>query len=365
MLKKLLRPGLHWLGIFIPVSLFLEARSAAPPLVFFTAALSIIPVARLISVATEQLAHRTGDSIGALLNATFGNAPELIISIVALHAGFHEMVLASLVGALLANLLLAMGVSFFAGGLKWHQQEYNPAGIKIYSSMMMIAVISLAVPSAYHAFSVAKDLPVETENTLNLSIAAVLLVAYGLYLYFMIGTHPDFFKPADAGRGVSDEEDKPWPLNVAIMALLAASVLAAFLSEILVSAAEGTGEALGLSDVFIGIVFLAVIGGFAESFSAILMAVKNKMDLSIGIALGSSIQIALFVAPSLVILSLFIGPGQMNLSFNKSLMTVLFLGVLLGAMISGDGRSNWYKGVQLILVYIIIALKFYFVPSQS
>jgi Ca2+:H+ antiporter len=356
---KFLKPGVHWLLVFIPITLFLEHSHASAPTIFFPAALAIIPIARLISTSTEHLATYTGDAIGGLLNASFGNLPELIICVVALKAGLHEMVLASLAGAILANLLMAMGVSFLLGGFKHHNQEYNPISIRVYSSMMMIAVLSLTVPSAFHRF-VGEEGSAH-EDSLNLSISIVLLVGYALYLVFMLKTHPDFFK-SEGGHGAHDHADR-WSWQRALVSLVIASVLAAFMSEVLVGAAEETVEVLGMSSVFIGVIFLAVIGGAAESMSAIIMATKNKMDLSIGIALGSSIQIALFVAPLLVILSLFIGPHQMNLSFSRALIITLFLSVILGAMVAGDGRSNWYKGVQLLMVYLIIAMMFYFVPA--
>ncbi len=361
-MKKLLKPGIYWLFIFIPVTIVLDYSHASAPLIFFSAALSIIPIARLIGSSTEQLATYTGDAVGGLLNATFGNAPELIIAIVALMAGLYDIVLASIVGAILANLLLATGASFLVGGIKYHSQEYNPASIRVYSSMMMIAVFSLMVPSAYSNFLASED-TAQSENTLNIILAIILLAGYFLYLVFMLKTHPDFFR-SQSGKAEEEHENR-WSLKRALIALVAASVLAAFMSEMLVGAAEETGKVLGMSSVFIGVIFLAVVGGAAESISAVTMASKNKMDLSIGIALGSSIQIALFVAPVLVLLSLFIGPEQMNLAFGRGLMFILFLVVIIAAIIAGDGKSNWYKGVQLVMVYLIIAIFFYYMPVSS
>jgi Ca2+:H+ antiporter len=269
------------------------------------------------------------------------------------------MVLASLVGAILANLLLAMGVSFLVGGVKFHNQDYNVTSIRVYSSMMMIAVISLTIPSGFHIFT-AEQPAIEQENLLNIYLAIVLLIGYVLYLLFMIKTHPDFFR--SEGKAHEEHEGR-WSIARALITLVVASVLAAFMSEVLVGAAEETGQVLGMSSVFIGVVFLAIVGGAAESISAITMGAKNKMDLSIGIALGSSIQIALFIAPALVLMSTFVGPGQMNLTFPKGLIVMLFLSVILAAMVAGDGRSNWYKGVQLIIVYVIIAMMLFFIPT--
>ena len=360
-MKKFFRPGPNWLLVFIPISIILERSHASAPLIFFSAAVSIIPIAKLIVHSTEQLATYTGDAIGGLLNATFGNFPELIIAVVALKAGLYTMVLASLIGAILANLLLALGLSFFIGGTKFHVQEYNSVSARVYVSMMFVAVISLAVPSSFNTLFGAQDV-LRQQNMLNIGLAVVLLIGYGLYLFFMIKTHPEFFKSQ------KDEEDKShedrWSKGRSILFLVIASVGAAFMSEVLVGAAEGTGESLGMSPTFIGIVFLAVVGGAAESFSAIAMAKKNKMDLSVGILLGSCIQITLFVAPVLVLLSLFMEHGILNLSFSRIQIGALFFAVIIGSLVSGDGRSNWYKGVQLIAVYLIMALLFFFMPEM-
>jgi len=205
-MKKILKPGIHWLFIFIPVSIILEKSHASAPLIFFSAALSIIPIARLIGSSTEQLAQYTGDAVGGLLNATFGNLPELIIAVVALKAGLHGMVLASLAGAILANLLLATGMSFLVGGIKFHNQDYNVTSIRVYSSMMMIAVISLTIPSGFHILT-AEKAAIGNENMLNMYLAIVLLIGYVLYLFFMIKTHADFFK-SEGGEQEEEHEEK-------------------------------------------------------------------------------------------------------------------------------------------------------------
>jgi Ca2+:H+ antiporter len=359
-MKDLLKPNIYWLFAFIPIALVLEETHASAPMIFFSAALAIVPIARLIGTSTEHLATYTGDAVGGLLNATFGNFPELIIATIALKEGLHDMVLASLAGAILANLLLAMGVSFLLGGIKFHNQDYNATSVRVYSSMMMIAVISLTIPSSFHVLAATRS-ATGNENILNLILAVVLLIGYVLYLFFMIKTHHDFFKSEGGGHGHGHGES--WSRGRALITLLLASVLAAFMSEVLVGAAEETGEVLGMSSVFIGVIFLSIVGGAAESLSAISMATKNKMDLSIGIALGSSIQIALFIAPLLVLLSTFVGPGQLNLTFPRPLIIALFLGVILAGMIANDGRSNWYKGVQLVIVYFIMGMLLYFIPA--
>jgi Ca2+:H+ antiporter len=229
--------------------------------------------------------------------------------------------------------------------------------------MMLIAAISLGVPSAFNTF-LSPEGTAHAERLINFGTAVVLLAAYGLYLVFMLKTHPDFFRSA-VPQEAQGHEGRRWSLGLAAGSLLAASVFAALMSEVLVGAAEATGKALGMSEVFIGIVFLALIGGAAESGSAIAMARKNKVDLTVGIAMGSSIQIALFVAPALALLSVFIAPAPLELSFTRAEIGTLFLSVLIGAIVAGDGRSNWYKGVQLVLVYAMIAILFYFLPVPA
>jgi Ca2+:H+ antiporter len=357
--------SINWLLVFIPVSLAVEHLHAAPPVVFFCAALAIIPIAALIVRSTGQLATYTGDAIGGLLNATFGNAPELIIALVALHAGQLEMVRASIIGAILANLLLALGIAFLLGGLKHHDQTYNRVAARTYATMMLLAAMSLAIPSAFSRV-LAPDETVRQEALLNAGVAAVLLVIYGLYLLYSLKTHRRSFasESAEGGHG-HDHEGPRWSLPRALGSLVVASLLAAWMSEVLVGAADGTGKALGMSSVFIGIVFLAVVGGAAESGSAIAMGARNKLDLSIGIALGSSIQIALFIAPVLVFASYIIAPMPLELSFSRAEVGTLFIGVIIGAMVYGDGQANWFKGVQLITIYLIIAMMFYFMPGVA
>ncbi len=253
--------------------------------------------------------------MGGLLDATFGNLPELIIAVVALRAGLVDMVRASLIGAVLANVLLALGVAFLLGGRRYHVMEYNPAGARTYASMLMPTVITLAVPAAFHRF-LGATVPASSQ-TLDLAASLVLLATYVCYLVYMVQTHPDFFE----ARGTDDDHaghgGPAWSAARAVATLLVASVGAAWMSEILVGAAEATGHALGMSPIFLGMVLLAVIGGAAESGSAIAMGRRNKPDLAVGIAMGSSIQIALFVAPVLVLLSEVVAPAPLNLAFSR------------------------------------------------
>jgi Ca2+:H+ antiporter len=344
--------SVHWLLLFLPITIVLEHSDTAPQtMIFMCAALAIVPIAALIVHSTEQLAARTGDAVGGLLNATFGNTPELIISLVALKAGYVDMVRASIIGGILANLLLALGAAFLLGGLRYHDQKYNPVAARMNGTMMLLAAISMTVPGAFSRNFTPED-GMRQEQLLNLGIAFVLLLAYGL------------FASVESERE-AQHEGKQWGALRAVGSLIGTSILAAWMSEILVGAAEGTGIALGMSQTFIGIVFLAIVGSAAETGSAIAMARKNKMDLSVGIAMGSSMQIALFVAPVLVLASYLIAPRPLDLSFTRVEVGSLFLGVFIGAIVCGDGQSNWFKGVQLITIYVIFALMFYFAPSVS
>lgn len=357
-----------WLLLFAPLALILEHAGAPAPAIFFCAAIAIVPIAALIVQATESISVVTGPAIGGLLNATFGNLPELIIAIVALRAGMVEMVRASIVGALLANLLLGLGMSFLLGGARFHVQDYNPLAARTYASMMFLAVISMAIPSAFRRFFGAESGFLHFE-VLDTSVAVVLLMTYGLYLWYQLRTHKESFAEdkgdSGAAHGGNGGHGPHWSPARAGATLLGASAGAAWLSEILVGAAEATGHSLGMSPTFIGLILLASVGGAAEIGSAIAMGRRNKMDLSIGIALGSCIQIALFVAPVLVFLSRVIGPQPFTLSFTRGEMGFLFISVLLGALVASDGRSNWFKGVQLLAVYVMLAAVCYLVPVMA
>jgi Ca2+:H+ antiporter len=357
-----LRVSPDWLLVFVPVSVILDrSERASPPLVFFTAALAIVPAARLIVHATEHIASRTGPAIGGLLNATFGNLPELIIATVALRSGLLEMVRASIIGAILANLLLALGLALLLGGLRYHNQEFSAGAGRVYSSMMLLAVISLAAPGAFErGFSGAEHLP--QVHAVNARLAVLLISVYALYLFFMLGTHREAFA-GDEKSGHGHEGAPPWGLPRAVGTLGGASILAAWMSELLVGAAEGTGEALGMSDTFIGMIIVAVVGGAAESLSAVAAGRRNQLDLTMGVVYGSCIQIALFVAPALVLMSRVIAPEPLDLSFSRTELGVLFLAVLIGAAVANDGKGNWFKGVQLLAMYATIALLLYFVPG--
>jgi Ca2+:H+ antiporter len=358
-----LRPSLLWLLILAPLAVLLDHAEVAAGVIFFCAALAIIPFAKLIVQGTEQVAAHTGATIGGLLNATFGNLPELIIAMAALRAGLLEMVRASIVGALLANLLVALGFSFLLGGLRHHDQHYNPDGVRAFSSTMVLAWISLALPSAFHR-ALGPDQYHSEHAALDLVVAVVLLGLYGLFLLYSLRTHPEVFAELSPPAALDEGAAHP-SIRRGIATLLFASLGAAWMSEILVGAAEEAGHSLGMSQMFIGVVLLALIGGAAELGSAITMGRANRLDLSVGIAMGSCVQIALFVAPILVLVAPLVGQPRFQLVFTQAEMWMLFGAVLLGATVATTGRSNWFKGTQLLALYLIVATVLYLLPSPS
>ncbi|WP_414470993.1 calcium/proton exchanger [Microvirga sp. M2] len=361
--SSLLKPSLLWLLVLAPAAAMLDRAGTVPAgIVFFCAALAIVPFARLIVQGTEQVAAHTGATVGGLLNATFGNLPELIIAMAALQAGLLEMVRASIVGALLANLLVALGLSFLLGGLRHHGQRYNPDAVRIYASTMVLAWISLALPSAFHR-SLEAEPHLGVHATLDLVVAIVLLGLYGLFLLYSLRTHPETFAELNVPAPEAAEEHPR--LGRGIATLLVASLGAAWMSEILVGAAEQAGHALGMSQVFMGVIVLALVGGAAETGSAIAMGRANRPDLSIGIALGSCVQIALFVAPILVLVAPGMGQPQFRLMFSQAEMWMLFGAVLLGATVTTTGQANWFKGAQLLALYLIIAAILYLIPAPT
>jgi Ca2+:H+ antiporter len=359
------RPSILWLLVLAPIAGLLDRAGNVPAgVIFFCAAIAIVPFAKLIVQGTHQVAAHVGATIGGFLNATFGNLPELIITLAALRAGLFEMVRASIVGALLANLLVALGMSFLLGGLRRHTQEYNPNAVRVYSSIMVLAWISLALPSAFHR-SLGPETTFQTHQaTLDMVVAVVLLAVYGLFLFFLMKTHPETFAEINASE-THDEADAHSGVARGIATLLIASAGAAWMSEILVGAAEEAGHSLGMSQMFMGVIVLALVGGAAEYGSAIAMGRANRVDLSIGIAMGSCVQIALLVAPLLILLAPALGQPDFRLAFTQGEMWMLFGAVLLGATVTATGQSTWFKGAQLLALYLIIAAILYLVPEGA
>jgi Ca2+:H+ antiporter len=353
--------GMHWLIVFAPIAYVTGHAEGYPaPLRFTLAALAFIPLAKLMVDATEQVALKTSAAVGAVLNATFGNAPELIISLIALREGMIDLVKASIVGVILGNLLFVVGLSFLIGGLGIKEQKFNRRGARVQRSVLMIAAFSIVVPSLFSHFISPET--ASHELALNTSVAVVLLVTYGLSLIFMLKTHPDYFVPKN--REITASADRQWPVFLALLALALSSVMLAFLSEILVGAVDTTAQGLHVSEAFIGIIILALIGGAPESVAAIALARKNQVDLTMGIAVGSSIQIALFVAPVLMLSSYYIAPRPFDLVVGNAAVILILLPVLIFSMVVADGKANWFKGVQLLSVYLLIALFCFFLPDH-
>jgi Ca2+:H+ antiporter len=359
-----LKPSLDWLLAAVPVAIGLELAHAAPLTVFLASCLAIIPLAGLMGRATEHLAERTGEGLGGLLISTFGNAAELIIALVALRRGLIDVVKASLTGSIIGNILLVLGASMLAGGLRHPVQRFNPGGARSRSTMLLLAAIALVAPAVYH--HLAGPGGRAAEGSLSTELALVLLATYAASLLFALRTHRKLFEgPVEEAGVATHGAGRTWSLGRALGTLLGATAVVAWIAEILVGSVEAAAARLGMSELFVGVVVVAVIGNAAENSSAILMARKNRMDLSLGIAIGSSIQIALFVAPVLVLASRFIAPRPMDLVFTPAEVIAVVLAVLITTQIAGDGESHWLEGVQLLAVYLILAILFYFLPAPA
>ena len=358
-MRAFLRQPINWLIVFFPIALIIEHTGAPAMWVFAAAALGLVPLAAILVQATEQLALRTGPAVGGLLNAMFGNAPELIIALVALRAGEIPLVKASLVGGMIANILFTLGLSFFVGGTAYKEQEYNARAARNQCSLLLLAALALIVPSIFHGFITPETIAIEQH--LSNTVAVVLLGTYLLSLVFMLKTHPGYFA-AEGGGG--HHEEPSWSQGLAVGVLIGTSVALAFVSEVLVGSIEETALALGLSKAFIGIILLALIGGAAEIYAAVNAARKNQLDLTLGIAIGSGLQLSMFIAPLLVLVSGFIAPEPMNLVVGGVGSILIFISALLTMLVAEDGKSNWFKGALLVSIYLLIALFCYFLPDD-
>jgi Ca2+:H+ antiporter len=354
--------ALNWLLLFVPAAIGLEFLAPERHiLVFFASALAILPLAGWMGRATEQLAERMGEGVGGLLNATFGNAAELIIAFAAVQAGLHDVVKASIAGSIVGNILLVLGGAMLAGGLRHHEQRFNSAAANSQSAMLTLTAIALILPAAFRAVwgEAAAGL-----GKLSVSISIVLLLVYGLYLVFSLVTHSSLFAGSYAPED-GEGHAPAWDVRRSALVLAGATAFIAWVSEILVGAIEPTAHALGLSNTFVGVFVVAILGNAAEHSTAISAAMKNRMDLSLSIAIGSSVQIALFVAPILVLASLFFGPRPMDLAFPAGLVLIVLLSVLITGQVASDGRSNWLKGTLLLAVYLVLGLTYFFLPGAS
>jgi len=360
-----MRP-VYVLGIFIPLAIVLELVHASPVLVFGAAALGVIPTAAVMGSATEHLAAQTGPGIGGFLNVTFGNAPELIIAFFALKEGLQEVVKASIVGSIIGNILLVLGAAMLVGGLKREKQEFNRTAASAQSGMLLLATVALILPAVFLLVN-GGGLPSVNEERVNfgseveqlsLGVAIVLIVSYIAGLVFSLKTHREVFNPFEGSE--AEEHEGGWSIKKSLVLLAIAAVLVGIMSEVLVGSITEASADIGISEFFVGVFVVAIVGNAAEHWVAVLVAAKDKMDLAVGIAVGSSAQIALFVAPVLVLLSFVIGPNPLALVFNGYELGALLFAVLVANQVTNDGESNWFEGVQLLSLYAVLGLVFYF-----
>ena len=348
----------HALVVFVPVSLYLGFTHAAPVWTFAFSCLAILPLAGLMGEATEHLTHHTGPSVGGLLNASFGNAAELIIAFMALRAGETEIVKASLTGSIIGNMLMVLGFSMLLGGWKRKELTFNRLSAESASSTMVLAVVALVIPAVYAQVTQHKN-PGHIES-ISLDISYVLILTYAASLVFSLKTHQRLFQPKDEPDCAETLAAEPWSVARSLAVLLGAAIAVGLVSEVLVHAVDAAGQSLGLGKVFMGVVVVAVVGNAAEHSTAITVALKNKMDLSLGIAMGSSLQIALFVAPVLVIAGHFMGT-PLGLEFTILEVVAVMLSTGAVALLIHDGKTNWFEGFQLLAIYAILAIAFYYV----
>jgi Ca2+:H+ antiporter len=359
LLKEIRHNPLLWLLAFVP-ALFVaqKLKPEAHTLLFVVSVLAIVPLAALLSHATESVAAKTGDTVGGLLNATLGNLTELVIALAALRAGQYTLVKASIAGAIVTNTLFMLGASFLLGGLKHHVQEYNRASARLQAALLFLATVAILIPSAVtEADSVAGSAFTET---LSVSLSVLLIVVYGLGLLFSLKTHREFFGSAEH----AEAGEVPWPLGLALATLAGVTVLVALVSEVFVESVQQAAVAFGMTPAFVGFIVVALVGAAAEMASAFSGARKNRLDLSVGIALGSASQIALFVAPMLVLLSYVIGPVPMNLQFWPGAVVMMLIATMTASMVTNSGRSAWFVGVLVLMVYLIFAVTLYLLPPR-
>ena len=349
---------LLWLLALVPIVLVGErVWPESHTLLFLLSVFAIVPLAALLSRATESVAERTGDAVGGLLNATLGNLTELVIALTALQAGQYLLVKASIAGAIVTNTLFMLGGSFLIGGLRHHEQQFNRVNARIQSSLLFLATIALLMPSLV---AQAESRETVTQH-LSLGLALLLIIAYGLSMVFSLKTHKEAF--ASVGHGEAGET--PWPIGVALSVLAAVTVLVALVSHVFVSSVQQAAETLGMSPAFVGFVVVALVGAAAEIATAFSAAAKDRLDLSVGIALGSAAQIALFVAPLLVVLSYFVGPAPMSLQFWPGAIAMMLIATMAAALMTNGGRSAWFVGVMILMVYAIFALTLFLLPPAA
>jgi len=360
LLKEIRHNPLLWLLAFVPVVFAAEKlKPEAYTLLFVLSVLAIVPLAALLSHATESVAAKTGDAVGGLLNATLGNLTELVIALTALRAGQYMLVKASIAGAIVTNTLFMLGASFLLGGLRHHAQEYNRVSARLQAGLLFLATIAMLAPSALaEADATAR---VAATHKLSVGLAVALIATYGLGMLFSLRTHREFFgsvKHADAG-------EEPWPIGLALAVLAGVTVLVALVSEVFVESVQQAAKVFGLTPAFVGFIVVALVGAAAEMASAFSAARKDRLDMSVGIALGSASQIALFVAPVLVLLSYVIGPTPMDLQFWPAAVSMMLVATISATLVTNSGRSAWFVGVLLLMVYLIFAMTLYLLPPRA
>jgi Ca2+:H+ antiporter len=367
-MKSLLKPSLNWLLIFVPVAIVLRIwpRLENETALFVCSCVAVVPLAGWMGRATEELAEHLGHGAGGLLSATFGNAAELIIALMALSKGLTGVVKASITGSIIGNVLLVMGASILAGGLKFREQRFNRTAARASTTTLTLAAVALAIPTVFHVSAAGRSggWTQVTEQKLSLAIAVVLFVTYACMLGFELVTHKQLYAGDPQDGGEDWKETNGWSRSKSVIVLVIATSLVALMSEFLVGAVEAARAALGFSEVFVGVIVIAVIGNAAEHSTAVMMAMKNKMGLSLGIAVGSSLQIALFVAPVLVFFS-YIFCQPMDLEFTVPEVVAVIVAVHLIFQINGDGETNWLEGVQLLSLYLILGILFFYLPERT
>jgi len=349
-----------WLLFFVPA--VLAGESLAPEshtLLFLLSVLAIVPLATLLSHATESVAAKTGDAAGGLLNATLGNLTELVIALAALRAGEYMLVKASIAGAIVTNTLFMLGMSFLLGGVRYHLQEYNRASARLQAGLLFLATIALLVPSTVATAEEASSSGFL--QALSVGLSVLLIAAYALGMLFSLGTHKELFGSAAHG----EEDEAPWPLSVAGAILVVVTVLVALVSEVFVASVQEAARAFGMTQAFVGFIVVSIVGAAAEMASAFSGARKNRLDLSVGIALGSASQIALFVAPILVLLSYPLGPAPMDLQFWPGAVAMMLIATMTASLVVNSGRSAWFVGVLVLMVYAIFAMTLYLMPPKA
>jgi Ca2+:H+ antiporter len=355
--KEIRHNPLLWLLGFVPVVFAAQKLNpGAHTLLFVLSVVAIVPLATLLSHATESVAAKTGDAVGGLLNATLGNLTELVIALAALRAGQYMLVKASIAGAIVTNALFMLGASFLLGGLKHHVQEYNRMSARLQAGLLFLATIALLIPSAVAEADSAGG--TRFTGKLSLALSMLLILIYALGMLFSLKTHREFFGSAQHG----DAGDTPWPMGLALATLAGVTVLVALVSEVFVESVQKAAEAFGMTPAFVGFIVVALVGAAAEMASAFSGARKNRLDLSVGIALGSASQIALFVAPVLVLLSYVMGPAPMDLQFWPGAVVMMLVAAITVALITNSGRAAWFLGVAVLAVYVIFAITLYLLP---